>query len=65
MTSLFTRLQVRYRSDRFRSVGQRFGAIEYNPQERLEIEMARMHRSDATRRRILKRALESAISIKE
>lgn len=62
MAGLFSRLQVRYRSDPFSKVGKRFGAIEYDPRDTQELEVERMHEADDARRRSMRRTLRRALN---
>ena len=61
MASIFTRLQVQYRSNRFGKVGKRFGCSGYDLRDQVQLEVGRMRDADDERRDSLRRTLEAAI----
>ena len=62
MVDLFSKIQVKYRSDRFSKVGKRFGTIEHNPDDELQRERQRAHHVDGVRQRHLRNALLNTLT---
>lgn len=63
IVKLFSRLQVRYRSDRFQHIGKRFGSVGHNGSNNghNNRDLGRMHKVDEDRHREYQDALENAV----